>query len=238
MLKENIKIPKKNLKGFANDKGYGLALISTPIGHPDDISLRAIKLLERADVIIGEERKVAAKLLRTFNIKNKHLELLNEHSTVSEIKSLLELCKNNHVALVSDCGTPVFCDPGAELISLCRKNNIPIEIAPGASSLMVFLTGCGVQLKQFYFRGFLPAKTEERELELKNLKKITSPIILMDTPYRLKKIIENLIEYFPERKCIFGLNLTKENEKFLFGTAQEISNCWDGQKAEFMALIL
>ena len=93
-----------------------LFVIATPIGHAKDISLRAIETLQAAEVVIGEEFKEVSKLLKGLDIKGKPLEVLNEHSTPDDIQNLLKLCQTKRVALVSDCGTPGFCDPGAALI--------------------------------------------------------------------------------------------------------------------------
>ena len=120
-----------------------LKLVATPIGDPKDITLRAIDVLKEADVVIGEERREVSKLLKSLGIEAKMLELLNEHSRDNDVTDLLELCRTKSVALVTDCGTPGFCDPGARLVAACRREGILSTPVPGASSLMCLLSVSG-----------------------------------------------------------------------------------------------
>ena len=154
-----------------------------------------------------------------------------------DVKSIMKLCKSKKVVLVSDCGTPGFCDPGADLVDLCRKQSIRLFVVPGASSLMAFLSLCGVRLDRFYFRGFLPAKTELRILELKKLKNNRDAIILMDTPYRLNKLLSDIEAYMGDRECVLGTKLTFENEEVFYGKAKDIQKIMGKKKAEFILLI-
>jgi len=217
-----------------------LYIVSTPIGHPKDITLRALELLQEADYIIGEEQRIASTLLKKLNIPNKELYLLNEHSTENEVEELVELCLKSRVALISDCGTPSFYDPGYQLVKLCRQKNIPIVAAPGASSLMTLLSLVSQKVTQFYFAGFLPADSEQRSAQFKKLKINQEALVLMDTPYRLLKLMTELDQNFKKRKILIGLNLTQEQELVLEGTATEILeslNYRGIEKAEFIILI-
>jgi 16S rRNA (cytidine1402-2'-O)-methyltransferase len=214
-----------------------LSIVAVPIGHVKDISLRALEELRAVDVIICEEFKEASKLLKSLEITGKKLENLNEHSTPEDLQDLVKICSEQKVALISDCGTPVFCDPGAGLISECRKKNIPVTTLPGASSLMGLLSLSSDKLTQFVFRGFLPADQTERQKELLNLQKESRAIVLMDTPYRLKKILSECREYFPQRKMLLTLNLTQEDEQILEGDIQSIESRIKHEKAEFMLLL-
>lgn len=212
-----------------------LFVIATPIGHIDDITIRAKKQLISADIIIGEEYHEASRLLKKLGINNKTINVLNEHSR--DLKDHIQLCKNKKVALISDCGTPGFCDPGADLVALCRKNNIPVRGLPGASSLTTFLSVMGVHLDQFYFRGFLPAKREAREKEWKKLRHIKSPIILMDTPYRLGKFLDEVTRHYSNKKIVLGYNLTWDDEELFSGTPSDAQKHFKDKKGEFIALI-
>jgi 16S rRNA (cytidine1402-2'-O)-methyltransferase len=151
-----------------------LFVVALPIGNLDDISLRALRLLKEADIIIGEERKVLMPMLKSFgvDIHSKQMEFLNEHSKKEDILELKNFCKEKNVVLVSDCGTPVFCDPGAHLIDACRKENIEIKSVPGASSLMTLLSLSSQKLEKFYFYGFLPREKEDRMREIQKISKI------------------------------------------------------------------
>lgn len=214
-----------------------LSLVATPIGDVSEISLRALEVLKAADVIICESTKETSKLLRAHGISGKTYELLNEHSSPEDVKALGELCAQKNVALVSDCGTPGFCDPGANLVKLCRQKKIPVRSVLGASALMGLLSLSGERLDQFLFRGFLPAETESRRKSLQEIQKEKRPMILMDTPYRLKKTLMDLQEFFPRRRVLLALNLSQEDERILEGTAENLLKQLPYDKAEFMILL-
>ena len=138
-----------------------LFVIATPIGHYPDLGHRSLEILKKCPIIITEERKEGSRLLRHFGIAGRQLEELNEHSSKEDLGELVKLCKSGEVALISDAGTPGFCDPGADLVALCRKQAISVKSVPGPSSLMALLSICGRRIDQFYFRGFISPKTEE-----------------------------------------------------------------------------
>lgn len=212
----------------------GLCLVSVPIGHPGDITLRAIDTLKTAGLVIGEERKEVSKLLKHLGIENKRIELLNEHSRDEDVRTLLDLCRSNEVALVSDCGTPGFCDPGARLVAACRKEKILTSPVPGASSLMCLLAMTGWDMKEFLFRGFLPADREERSKALAHLGKERRPIILMDTPYRLQRLLSELAERWPERRAVLGCDFTQSTESVLEDSLKNLQEMLGDRKAEFI----
>lgn len=214
-----------------------LQIIATPIGNPGDITLRAIESLRAADVVIGEERAEVSKLLKRLEATGKRLELLNEHSKDEDVAELLELCRSQKVALVSDCGTPGFCDPGAKLVRACRAAGIPVEALPGASSLMTLLSMNGTDFKEFLFRGFLPAEKEERAQALNELKRERRAVVLMDTPYRLSRLLSELAQAFGERKALIGLDLTQPTEKVLEAPLSQLAKEFADKKAEFILLL-
>lgn len=214
-----------------------LTLVATPIGRMDEITLRSIEALKQADVIICESTKETSTLLKHLDIKAKAYEVLDEHTSPEDLRILSELCASKNVCLVSDCGTPAFCDPGNNLIELCRKNNVPVQSSLGASALMGLLSLSSERLKRFQFIGFLPAETTARTLEWQAVKKLKEPFILMDTPYRLKKMMEECKQHLPQRKMLLALNLSQENEIILEGMPQKIQSQIPFEKAEFMILI-
>jgi 16S rRNA (cytidine1402-2'-O)-methyltransferase len=215
-----------------------LYVIATPIGVNTDISLRAIEVLKTCTAVIGEEHKNTSKFLKFSGVEQKEIYILNEHSKPGDLVELVELAREQNVALVSDCGTPGFCDPGADLVRLCRQKKIRVQSIPGASSLMSFLSVCGHRLDQFFFRGFLPAKNEERPKELEKIKSSRIPTIVLDTPYRLKKILEEWKALGPSSKLVLGLELSTEQEQILEGTAESLLKNLATEKAEFVLLIL
>lgn len=214
-----------------------LYMVSTPIGNADDFTGRGLEILRRCDIVIVEERKESTAWLRAHGITQKTLEFLNEHSTKEDVARLADLCGTKECALITDCGSPGFCDPGADLVRMCREKEIRVHVLPGASSLMALLTLSSERIDEFYFRGFLPAKTELREPAWAKLKTNTGAIVLMDTPYRLQKMMEELKTQMSDRKMLLAMNLTQENEQILEGKPREIATRIANPKAEFMVLI-
>ena len=214
-----------------------LYLVATPIGDVSEISLRALEVIKNADVVICESTKEASKLLKAHGLKAKEYRVLDEHSRPDDVIELLEICKDKTVALVSDCGTPGFCDPGAELVGLCRRNHVKVKSVLGASSLMGLLSLAGRKVPQFHFRGFLPAENEERKRSWTELKKSKEATILMDTPYRLGKLLTEVKEHCPGRVVLLALNLSQENEAVLEGRIEDVVSRWNQEKSEFMLLL-
>ncbi len=214
-----------------------LTLIATPIGRTDEITLRSIELLKNADVVICESTKETSKLLKQLEIKAKRYEVLSEHTTAEEVSELVELCKALNVVLVSDCGTPSFCDPGFQVVALCRQQNISVQSSLGASSLMGLLSLSSERIQQFYFRGFIPAENVAREQEWQILKKTKQPMVLMDTPYRLKKMVDECCLHLGDRKILLALNMSQDSESVLEGLPEQVRKQLALEKAEFMILV-
>jgi 16S rRNA (cytidine1402-2'-O)-methyltransferase len=214
-----------------------LKLVAIPIGNSKDISARGLEALKSAEVIILEERKEGTSFLRAHGITHKDYRQLNEHSTADDVAELVALCSEKDVALISDCGTPGFCDPGADLVRECRKKKIPVQSLPGASSLMTLLSLSSKRLNEFFFKGFLPLETEHRATYWKKLASDSQTIILMDTPYRLQKTLQEWKTYAPQKVGLLGLDLTHETELVLEGTAEEILKHTLPNKAEFLILM-
>lgn len=214
-----------------------LTLIATPIGRTDEITLRSLELLREADIVICESTKETSKLLKQHEIKAKRYEVLNEHTTAEEVKALTELCRSQKVVLVSDCGTPGFCDPGFQVVEQCRRQNIQVQSSLGASSLMGLLSLSSQRIYQFHFRGFIPAENTAREKEWQSLKKSKEPVVLMDTPYRLRKMLDECCLHLKERRILLALNLSQENELIIEGSPEEVRKKLSFEKAEFMILV-
>lgn len=214
-----------------------LYLVPTPIGNPDDFTIRGVQTLKDSDVIILEEFKESSRWLRSQGITGKPMEQLNEHSTADDLKRLVALCLDKKVSLITDCGTPGFSDPGADLVALCRQKKITVHGLPGASSLMALLSLSSMQLQTFLFRGFLPAENVAREAAWVEVAREKRALILMDTPYRLQKMMSETVKYFPNRKILLTLNLTQAEEQILEGKPAEVEAQIQHKKAEFMLLV-
>ena len=200
-----------------------LYIVSTPIGHPEDITLRAIATLREVDFLICEELREGRKLLKRLNIQ-KELWNLNEHSEAEEADPIVRMLQEGRDgALISDCGTPLFADPGTYLVSRCHAAGIPVKPVPGASSLMAALSVAGVSLKTFHYAGFLPRQPKERRREIGNLLRLPCAIIILDTPYRLVPLLEDLkIEMGDGRPIVLLLSLTQKKEEIRRGRVSTI----------------
>ncbi|MBM4172661.1 MAG: 16S rRNA (cytidine(1402)-2'-O)-methyltransferase [Ignavibacteria bacterium] len=217
-----------------------LFIVSTPIGNYDDITLRAINSLKNADFIICEEFKEAKRLLSHLKIE-KELFSLNEHNEEESSQEIFRKIKEGKTAaLISDCGTPLFSDPGFLLVQMCINSKIKIEIVPGASSLMAALVGSGFKLDKFYYAGWLSPKKDVRRKELLRLKGIKELIVLMETPYRLKAILTDMLKIFSSsvQICI-AFDLTLPSEKFYRGTSAQLLKIAEEKnlKGEFVLII-
>ncbi len=214
-----------------------LWVAATPVGNPDDLSISALRLLQECDVIICESTKETSKLLRHHGVTGRTYEVLDEHSKPEDVEQLAELCRDKNVILVSDGGTPAFCDPGAHLVARCRALNIPAKPVLGPSALMGLLSMAGARIDQFVFRGFPPAETEARKKAFLEMQKEKRAMILMDTPYRMKKILAEVEEFFPRRQIFLARDLSLPEERFLHGTPASVRQACRDDKAEFMLLI-
>lgn len=215
-----------------------LFVISTPIGNPEDISLRAIHVMKYADLVICEEYKEAARLLANMKL-NKELIKFNEHSSLEDILDIVDLIKSGKkLALISDCGTPALADPGHDLIRACIKNDLNMEIVPGASSPLVALLYSGFDSSEFIFAGFLGRTEEDRIKKLKDLSKEKRTVILLETPYRLKMMLASAAKILPNRSAYIGFNLTHAYESHHYGTFTELFDKFKDQrlKAEFVVV--
>ena len=217
-----------------------LYIVSTPIGNYEDITLRALRILKECDFIICEELKEARRFLSHYKIE-KELFPLNEHNENESANELiLKLLEGKSAALISDCGTPLFSDPGHLLVDLALQNRIEVIPVPGASSLLTALVGSGLDFEKFYFYGWLSPKKDIRRKQLLDLRKRRETIVLMDTPYRLKTLLEDIVKLLGASiPCVLAFELTKEKEKFYRGNAQNILRAIEREnlKGEFVLII-
>jgi 16S rRNA (cytidine1402-2'-O)-methyltransferase len=217
-----------------------LYIVSTPIGNYEDITLRALRVLQECDFVICEEYKEARRLLAHYKIQ-KELFSLNEHNENESANELiLKLSEGKTAALISDCGTPLFSDPGHLLVDLALQNRIDVIPVPGVSSLLTALAGSGLDFEKFYYYGWLSPKKDIRRKQLLDLKKRRDTIVLMDTPYRLKTLLEDIVKLLgTNTPCVLAFELTKENEKFYRGNALNIFNLVQKEnlKGEFVLIV-
>jgi 16S rRNA (cytidine1402-2'-O)-methyltransferase len=217
-----------------------LYIVSTPIGNYDDITLRGIKILQKVSFVICEEFKDARRLLSNYQIQ-KELISLNEHNENDFVNDiLLRILNGEDAALISDCGTPLFSDPGHLLVDVLISQKIKIVPVPGANSLLPALVGSGLSFEKFYYYGWLSPKKDIRRKQLLDLRKRRETIVLLDTPYRLKTLMEDIVKILgPNIPCVLAFELTKEEEKFYRGNAQNILTAVEREnlKGEFVLIL-
>lgn len=216
-----------------------LNIVTTPIGNYSDITIRALKSLNECDYIVCEEYKEASKLLRFFNI-SKELVSLNEHNEQESTREIFsDLAGGKKLSLISDCGSPLFSDPGGLLIRECIEAGIEIEFIGGADSLMASVVLSGFDISRFYFYGFLSPKSDIRIRELSEMKQADKVIVLMDAPYRLKSLLKDIEKVFPGRNVFVAFNITMNDERKFRGSAHDIlEEIGDiNLKGEFVILI-
>jgi 16S rRNA (cytidine1402-2'-O)-methyltransferase len=201
-----------------------LYLIPTPIGNWEDITLRALRLLKETDLIVCEEFKEGNVLLKRTGLE-KPLECLNEHNVRDATKKIIRyLLEGKSIALTSDSGTPVFSDPGIELVRAAIRENIRVVPLPGASSLLPALIGSGFSIDSFLFAGWLSPKKELRRKQLKAIGNETRTTVIMETPYRLGVLVNDMVAILgTSREVSIAFDLSMPAEQFLRGTLGDIA---------------
>ncbi|MGQ3677754.1 16S rRNA (cytidine(1402)-2'-O)-methyltransferase [Tenacibaculum discolor] len=199
-----------------------LYLVPTPIGNLEDITLRALKVLQEVDYILAEDTRTSGKLLKHFDIstpmQSHHMH--NEHKTVEIIVKRLQ--SGETFALISDAGTPAISDPGFLLTRACVQNGIDVECLPGATAFVPALVNSGLPNDKFVFEGFLPVK-KGRQTRLKFLAEETRTMIFYESPHKLLKTLANFAEYFGEdRQISVSRELTKLFEETKRGSVKEV----------------
>ena len=199
-----------------------LYVVATPIGNLSDITLRALEVLKSVDLIAAEDTRHSGMFLTHFGIK-KPLLSYHEHNEAMRTAQLAErLAEGKNVALITDAGTPALSDPGARLIRACIERGLPLTVIPGPSSILAALVGSGFSTERFYFGGFLPVKSGQRERELRATAERGETTIFFESPYRLTKTLAGCTGIMPDRQLCVARELTKKFEEFRRGTANEL----------------
>jgi 16S rRNA (cytidine1402-2'-O)-methyltransferase len=221
-----------------------LSVVATPIGNLEDMSLRAIRTLKEADIILCEDTRVTRKLLSHYEVETSTVSF-HSHSGPAKTKKIIELLEEGkHVALVSDAGTPGVSDPGPELLSDIREamgDEVTIEAIPGPSALAAALSIAGLRTSTFTFYGFLPHK-KGRETLFKEIAHSDRSSIFYESPHRILKALEVLVKMLPEERRV-GIyrELTKMHEQSVVGSAAEVLQYFtdnsDKERGEFVVIV-
>ncbi len=219
-----------------------LYIVASPIGNQEDISRRALKILESVDLILAEDTRHSLPLLNALGIK-KPLSSLHAHNESIKSQQIIEqLLTGQSIALISDAGTPLISDPGFPLVKLARQNNIPVLPIPGACALITALSAAGVPCDSFLFLGFLPAKSQARKNKLNEVKKLPYTLVFYESTHRILESMEDLsFCYGNECELVLAKELTKTFERFISGTAKEVNDWLKAEavhiKGEFVLII-
>ncbi|MCF6298117.1 MAG: 16S rRNA (cytidine(1402)-2'-O)-methyltransferase [Flavobacteriaceae bacterium] len=216
-----------------------LYIVPTPIGNLEDMTFRAVKILQEVDLILAEDTRTSGKLLKHFEImtqmQSHHMH--NEHKMVNKIVERLK--SGETIALISDAGTPAISDPGFLLTRACIQNKIDIECLPGATAFVPALVNSGLPNDKFVFEGFLPVK-KGRQTRLKLLAEEERTLIFYESPHKLLKTLNQFAEYFGEdRQVSISRELTKLYEETVRGTVNEVLAHFEHKapKGEFVVVV-
>lgn len=219
------------------DNSPTLYLIPTPIGNMDDITLRTIKALEQVEVIFSEDTRVTSQLLNHLNIKKK---LISNHNFNEEknVEKALEYLKNGYdVGLVSDRGTPIVSDPGYGIAKYIIENGYNVVALPGATALIPALIVSGLNASQFLFYGFLNNKQSKQKKELENLKTIPYTMIFYESPHRIDKTLELMLDILGNRNISISREISKKFEEIYRGDIKSIQEEIKDAKGEFVIVV-
>ena len=216
-----------------------LFIVPTPIGNLEDMTLRAIRVLKEADLILAEDTRTSGKLLKHYEI-GTHMyshHMHNEHKTVENL--IARLKGNETIALISDAGTPAISDPGFLLTRACVENNIEVECLPGATAFVPALVNSGLPNDRFVFEGFLPEK-KGRQTRFLALAEEPRTMIIYVSPHKLVKTLVEFATYFGEdRQICVSRELSKMHEENVRGTVTEVSQHFDAKppKGEIVVVV-
>ena len=217
-----------------------LYIVATPIGNLGDITLRALETLKSVDTVLSEDTRVTGNLLRHFEI-SKPLVSFHEHTEADKAGKLIaRLLAGESMALVTDAGTPGISDPGNVLVALAIESGVRVVPIPGANALGAIVSVAGIDMREFVFLGFPPHK-KGRETFFRGVAESTMPVIYYESPHRVIKNLELLIELGPNKKLVLGRELTKIFEEVVRGSVSEVKTYLESKsgkmKGEFTIIV-
>ena len=213
-----------------------LYLIPTPIGNLDDITYRAVKVLEEVEVIFSEDTRVTLNLLNNFGIKKKLISL-HEHNENDIKEKVLDYLKSGFsVGLVTDRGTPIISDPGYKTVKYVSDNNFNVIALPGATAFVCALIASGISPQPFLFYGFLNSKDSRKKEELELLKDVEYTMIFYEAPHRIINTLNMMLDIFGNRKISISREITKKFETIYRGNLNDIIKNIP-EKGEFVIVV-
>ena len=215
-----------------------LYIVATPIGNLSDITHRAIQTLKDVDLIAAEDTRHTHKLLQHYAIDTKTISY-HEHNEQQRSEELLaRLREGSDVAIVSDAGTPGINDPGFRLVRLAIENNISVVSVPGPSALVTALVASGLPTDEFFFGGFLPARSGARRTRLVELRDVPGTLVLYEAPHRLRATLKDAAEVLGVRQAVVARELTKLHEELRRGTLMELAEHYEKSESPRGEIVL
>jgi 16S rRNA (cytidine1402-2'-O)-methyltransferase len=216
-----------------------LYLVATPIGNLEDITLRALRTLKECDVVAAEDTRRTGQLLKHFGISKPMLSYFQFNEAKRSEEIIERLQRGEKIALVTDAGSPGISDPGERVVQAARVAGLRVESVPGPCALVAALTASGLPTEEFHFIGFLPHKSGQRRKQLEALQSFAGTLVLYESPYRIEKLLTELVEVFPDRQVVLARELTKKFEEFLRGTPAQLLELAKKRslKGEFVVLV-
>ncbi|MFC1852178.1 16S rRNA (cytidine(1402)-2'-O)-methyltransferase [candidate division CSSED10-310 bacterium] len=216
-----------------------LYIVGTPIGNLEDITLRAIKLLNKVDLIAAEDTRRTARLLSYYFIHCPTISYHDRNKTRQVPKIIEYLKQGKDVAVVTDAGTPGISDPAYLLLQSALQHQIQIRPIPGVSAVNAALSVAGVATDRFTFYGYFPRKKTKRAQVMAQIAERSETAVLFEAPHRLQKTLAELAPYFPDRKIVIAREMTKIHEQYVRGSISEIMSLFEhqGVKGELTILI-
>lgn len=217
----------------------GIYLVATPIGNLADITLRALAVLARADIVYCEDTRHSAKLLQHYAISAKTLPFHEHNEDRAVDRVLAEAEDGRRVAIISDAGTPLLSDPGFRLVRTAAERGIPVTSIPGPSAVLTALTTSGLPTDAFFFAGFLPPKTAARRTRLSELAQIPGTLVIFEAPHRVEEALADMADVLGDRAAAVARELTKLHETVARGTLRALAaqGAELPSKGEFVLLV-
>lgn len=206
-----------------------LYLVATPIGNLEDITLRAVRTLRECDVVAAEDTRRTGLLLQHLGISRPLISYFRFNEARRSDEFVERLRRGEKIALVTDAGTPGISDPGERVVRTVIDAGLRVESVPGPCAMVAGLTASGLSTEEFHFAGFLPHKSGQRRRELERLRALPGTLVLYESPFRVERLLGELVATMPERRVVVARELTKRFEEYLRGTPAELMEATRGR---------